>query len=51
MGHILIRRTWPCGMQESIDARGIWIQGAEEDDKPRNCPQHGAGPCYKGAGA
>ena len=37
-----IRRTWPCGMQESVTAEGWTVMGApSEDDKPRLCPQHG----------
>jgi len=50
MAHILIRRTWPCGMQESVDAKGLFIGAPGEDDRKRNCPQHGDGPCFKGVG-
>ena len=48
MGRVLIRRTWPCGMQESIDAKGLFLGAPSEDDTPRLCPQHGAA-CRKGA--
>ena len=49
MGRILIRRTWPCGTQESIELNGLWVQSASEDDKPRPCPVHGL-TCHKGVG-
>lgn len=48
MGRVFIRRTWPCGTQESIELVGIGVglRGGE-DEKGRPCPVHGLH-CHKG---
>lgn len=52
MASFLIRRTWPCKYQESIEAKGWGLAAGQsmEDDKPRPCPLHGA-TCPRHAGA
>lgn len=40
MGVVKVRRTWPCGMQESYEAEGAEVK----EDPPgvlHLCPQHG----------
>lgn len=42
MTHLHIHRTWPCGFQESMKARG-WLLSfkMKDEDTKRPCPVHG----------
>jgi len=46
MPDFLIRRTWPCGAQESLEAKNLDAM-PKEDDKLRLCFQHGR-TCHRG---
>lgn len=39
MARVLVRRTYPCGYQESVEIEGS--VSYEEDDKLRPCRLHG----------
>lgn len=49
MGRVSIRRTWPCGTQESIELTGLWVQASANDEGQGPCPVHGL-LCHKGIG-
>lgn len=38
-----VHRTWPCGMQESLEVKtGFWEQASpRDDDASHPCPLHG----------
>lgn len=48
MPEATIRRTYPCGHQESIHVKGwnVWVSGIREDKTPP-CPLHGV-ECHRG---
>lgn len=38
-----VHRTWPCGMQESLELRSGFLDQAraDDEDRARPCPLHG----------
>lgn len=47
MSKLMVRRTWPCGAQESFEYEGL-MAFPGEDDKKRPCFLHGLW-CSRGA--